>query len=154
MTPVGYRDEALTGLTLGQVALSVRNVERATAFYRDVLGLEHLFSAPPGLSFFRTGGVRLMLARPEAADAPVRSAVAPRPPEPAAPTGTTLYCRVPAVPAVHAAHAQLAARGTRAVTEPHVVHWSETSEPWMGFFDAGEGNLFAVMGEVAATVHT
>jgi len=118
MTPVGYRDEALTGLTLGQIALSVKDVERATAFYRDVLGLEHLFSAPPGLSFFRSGELRLMLARPEMPDAPARSAAPAHSAEPVHPAGTTLYYRVPDV---HAAHAQLAARGTRAVTEPHVV---------------------------------
>ena len=32
---------------IGQVALNVREIERATAFYRDVLGVRHLFSASP-----------------------------------------------------------------------------------------------------------
>ena len=51
-------------LGLGQVAISVRDVARARAFYRDVLGLAHLFDAGPSLSFFACGGVRLMLTLP------------------------------------------------------------------------------------------
>src|SRR3954451_7272282 len=50
---------------LAQVAITVRDVERAKAFYRDVLGLAHLFDAPPGLSFLQCGETRLMLSRPE-----------------------------------------------------------------------------------------
>jgi catechol 2,3-dioxygenase-like lactoylglutathione lyase family enzyme len=49
---------------LGQVAIPVQNVERATAFYRDVLGLPFLFAAGQ-LAFFDCGGVRIMLDRPE-----------------------------------------------------------------------------------------
>jgi methylmalonyl-CoA/ethylmalonyl-CoA epimerase len=43
----------------------VREVERAKAFYRDVLGLNHLFDAPPGLAFLQCGETRLMLSRSE-----------------------------------------------------------------------------------------
>jgi methylmalonyl-CoA/ethylmalonyl-CoA epimerase len=50
---------------LAQVAIPVQDLERAKAFYRDTLGLAHLFDAPPGLSFFRCGETRLMLSRPE-----------------------------------------------------------------------------------------
>lgn len=50
---------------LAQVAVTVRDLERAKAFYRDVLGLPHLFDAPPGLAFFQCGDTRLMLSRPE-----------------------------------------------------------------------------------------
>ena len=49
---------------LGQVAVNVQDVARATAFYRDVLGLPFLFAAGQ-LAFFDCGGVRLMLDRPE-----------------------------------------------------------------------------------------
>jgi len=35
-----------------QIAVPVPNPERARAFYSDVLGLTHLFDAPPFLSFF------------------------------------------------------------------------------------------------------
>ena len=51
---------------LAQVAITVEDLDRAKAFYRDVLGLPHLFDAPPGLAFFQCGETRLMLSRPEA----------------------------------------------------------------------------------------
>ncbi|MFL5520076.1 MAG: VOC family protein, partial [Gemmatimonadales bacterium] len=50
---------------LGQVALTVSDVERSTAFYRDKVGLRFLFSAGPSLAFLDLGGVRLMLSKPE-----------------------------------------------------------------------------------------
>lgn len=50
---------------LAQVAIVVEDLDRARAFYRDVLGLSHLFDAPPGLAFFQCGETRLMLSRPE-----------------------------------------------------------------------------------------
>ena len=46
---------------IGQVAINVQDLERAIEFYRDVLGLEYLFSAPPQMAFFDCGGVRLLL---------------------------------------------------------------------------------------------
>jgi len=53
------------GITrLGQVAIPVHDVGRATTFYGDVLGLRFLFQAGQ-LAFFDCGGVRLMLDRPE-----------------------------------------------------------------------------------------
>jgi methylmalonyl-CoA/ethylmalonyl-CoA epimerase len=50
---------------LAQVAIVVQDLNRAKAFYRDILGLPHLFDAPPGLAFFQCGETRLMLSRPE-----------------------------------------------------------------------------------------
>lgn len=50
---------------LAQVAITVEDLARAKAFYGDVLGLPHLFDAPPGLAFFQCGDTRLMLSRPE-----------------------------------------------------------------------------------------
>ena len=56
---------AANPVRLAQVAITVRDVERAKVWYRDLLGLEHLFDAPPDLSFLRCGETRLMLSRPE-----------------------------------------------------------------------------------------
>jgi len=50
--------------SIGQVAVNVKDTARARAFYRDVLGLRHLFDAGPDLAFFQCGGVRLMLSPP------------------------------------------------------------------------------------------
>ncbi|HEX8623867.1 MAG TPA: VOC family protein [Allosphingosinicella sp.] len=53
---------------LAQVAIVVEDLDRARLFYRDVLGLPHLFDAPPGLAFFQCGETRVMLSRPEGPD--------------------------------------------------------------------------------------
>ena len=47
--------------TIGQIAMPVKDLSHAVAFYRDVLGMKFLFQAPPALAFFDCGGVRLML---------------------------------------------------------------------------------------------
>ena len=54
---------------LAQVAITIRDLDRAKGFYRDVLGLPHLFDAPPGLAFFQCGDTRLMLSQPEGTEA-------------------------------------------------------------------------------------
>ena len=89
---------------IGQVAIPVADLERAVAFYSDVLGLRLLFRAPPGLAFFDCGGVRLMLSRPEGADTP---AVA----------GLLYYL----VPDIRAAHAVLLERGRHLRSGPPVL---------------------------------
>src|SRR5919199_6461770 len=45
-----------------QIAVPVNDLERATAFYRDKLGMKYLFTAN-GMAFFDMSGIRLMLAR-------------------------------------------------------------------------------------------
>jgi methylmalonyl-CoA/ethylmalonyl-CoA epimerase len=49
---------------IGQIAITVRDLERAVAFYRDKLGLPLLFQVP-GMAFFDCQGIRLMLSLPE-----------------------------------------------------------------------------------------
>ena len=49
---------------IGQIAMAVKELPRAVAFYRDRLGMRFLFQAPPGLAFFDCGGVRLMIEVP------------------------------------------------------------------------------------------
>jgi catechol 2,3-dioxygenase-like lactoylglutathione lyase family enzyme len=56
-------NETATGIgisRLGQIAVNAHDTGRATAFYRDVLGLPLLFTAG-NLAFFDCAGVRLML---------------------------------------------------------------------------------------------
>ncbi len=114
---------------IGQIAITVHDTERATAFYRDVLGLQHLFSAPPSLAFFDCGGIRLMLAPPE---------------EKAPSAASVLYFPVADIAA---AHAQIQERGAAFEGEPHVVHRAPGFELWMAFFRDSEGNLMALMEE-------
>ena len=57
--------DANFGLTqIGQIALTVSDVDRAIAFYRDKLGMKLLFRVP-NMAFFDCAGIRLMLGLPE-----------------------------------------------------------------------------------------
>jgi catechol 2,3-dioxygenase-like lactoylglutathione lyase family enzyme len=116
---------------IGQIAVSVKDVDSAVAFYRDVLGLKLLFQAPPGLAFFDCGGVRLMLARPEK----------PEFDHPA----STLYFKVADI---QEAAATLKARGVRFEEEPHLIAKMPDHDLWMAFFRDGERNLLGLMSEV------
>ena len=89
---------------LGQVALTVGDMERSVAFYRDVVGLRFLFAPAPTLSFLAIGDVRLMLSKPEGTFVPGSS--------------TVLYLRVSDIEAEHAAMSQ---RGATFVDTPHLV---------------------------------
>ena len=112
---------------IAQVAIVCKDVDRAKAFYRDVLGLPHLFDAPPGLSFLQCGSIRLMLAKAEN-DAGGTS---------------TLYFLVSDIE--HAIQ-KLAARG--ASTEPaHLIAKMPDHELWLAEFRDSEGNLRALMEE-------
>src|SRR5687768_1857959 len=50
---------------IGQIAVNAHDIERATSFYRDALGMKHLFSVPPKMAFFDCDGVMLMLSLPD-----------------------------------------------------------------------------------------
>jgi len=114
---------------IGQIAINVQDVERATAFYRDTLGMRFLF-AFPGLAFFDCGGVRLMLSRAED----------PKLDHPA----SILYYRVADI---EAAHQALAARGVRFEREPHLVARMPDHELWLAEFNDSEDNVLALMAE-------
>jgi len=115
---------------LGQVAIPVKDVERATAFYRDVLGLPFLFRAGQ-LAFFDCGGVRLMLDRPEKPEFDHPSSI--------------LYFLVSDI---EAAHRRLVASGVAIVEVPRRIAPMPDHDLWMGFFRDTEGNVMALMSEV------
>ncbi len=114
--------------SLGQIAVTVENVERATTFYRDVLGLRFLFDAPPGLAFFDLDGIRLMLTVPEGTEA----------------GSSVLYFRVVDL---DSSYETLRDRGVTFIGEPHVVHKTDNYELSMAAFKDSEGNLMALMRE-------
>jgi methylmalonyl-CoA/ethylmalonyl-CoA epimerase len=114
---------------VGQVAVVVRDVERAVAFYRDTLGLKLLFQAPPGLAFFECGGVRLMLSLAEGTEA-----------------GTSIIYY--AVDDIQRAHGVLAARGVRFVGQPHIVARMPDHDLWLAEFLDSEDNALALMCEM------
>jgi methylmalonyl-CoA/ethylmalonyl-CoA epimerase len=116
---------------IGQIAVPVRDIERAVAFYRDTLGMQFLFQAPPGLAFFDCGGVRLMLDAPAKVQSENHSSI--------------LYFKVPDI---HAAFTALAERGVAFVQEPHLIAKMPDHELWMAFFRDPDSNLLALMSEV------
>ena len=115
---------------IGQIAIVVKDTKRATAFYRDVLGLRLLFEAGD-MAFFDCGGVRLMLSPPSG-------------PEYDHP-GSIIYYRVDDLVATHTA---LLDKGVVFQTPPHRVARLPDHELWMAFLHDGEGNLLALMSEV------
>ncbi len=116
---------------IGQIAVSIKDVERATAFYRDRLGMQHLFSAPPGLSFFDCSGVRVMLSRPEGPEQGQGNSI--------------LYFRVPDI---QQAYRVLQDQGVRFHDAPHLIAKMDAYDLWMAFFYDSEDNMMAVMSEV------
>ncbi len=114
---------------IGQIHVAVTDVERATAFYRDALGIPFLF-AYPGMAFFDCDGVRLFLG----------------PPEGERPDGrATIYFTVDDIAA---AVASLAGRGVTFDDRPHVVHRTSEYELWMCFARDPDGNTVGLMSEV------
>ena len=115
---------------IGQIAITVSDLEKAVAFYRDALGMKHLFNAPPSLAFFAAGNVRLMLGRPEKPDSER--------------VGCALYFKVADI---QAAREALAARGVAFEVEPHRLAKMPDHELWMAFFRDPDRNLLALMCE-------
>ena len=119
------------GITrVGQVSINAYDVERATAFYRDVLGLKFLFAARQ-LAFFECGGVRLMLDKAEKPEFVHASSI--------------LYF---SVADIQAAHRRLVEAGVAIVGEPQMIAKMPDHDLWMSFFRDTEGNVMALMCEV------
>ncbi len=111
---------------IAQIARSVKDVKAAEHWYKNVLGLPHLYTFGD-LCFFDCGGVRLMLdAIAEAED----------------PGSSILYFRVPDI---RAAHAELTARGVDFTHAPHMIHrHDDGTEEWMAFFKDNEGRTLSI----------
>lgn len=116
---------------IGQIAVTVSDLDRAVAFYRDKLGLPFLFQAPPGLAFFDCAGVRLLLETPPQAHSHIHNSI--------------LYYKVADI---QSAFTTLIDRGVPFIDEPHLIAKMPDHELWMAFFNDPDGNLLALMSEV------
>jgi len=116
--------------TIGQIAVNVKDVARATAFYRDVLGMTFLF-APPNLAFFDAGGVRLMLTTAEKGEFDHPASI--------------LYYKVGDIIGTHRS---LVAKGVKTEGEPHIVAPMPDHDLWISAYRDSENNYFALMSEV------
>ena len=118
---------------LHQVALTTADLERSTAFYRDILGLPLITSFdPPGLAFFQVGDVRLSIQRVDEIEA----------------ASSVLYFRVPDI---DAAAQSLKDHAIELEQEPEVVFRDDQGqfgeageEEWMAFFRDPDGHLLAL----------
>ena len=115
---------------IGQISIIVHDTPRATAFYRDVLGLPVLFTAGH-MAFFDCGGVRLMLGPASAPELDHPSSI--------------LYFRVPDI---EAAHLRLVEMGVRIEAPPRLIAPMQTYDLWMVGFRDSEDNIMQLMSEV------
>jgi methylmalonyl-CoA/ethylmalonyl-CoA epimerase len=116
--------------SLGQIAITVSDVPRSTAFYRDQVGLPFLFAAGPTLAFLDLGGVRIMLTGPEGGFTPGG--------------GTVLYIKVPDITA---AYEMMRARGVHFVDEPHLIARMPDHDLWITSFRDPDHHMLALMCE-------
>ncbi|MHA6205419.1 VOC family protein [Dyella soli] len=115
---------------IGQIAVTVSDVDKALAFYRDILGLASLFRPAPNLAFLDCGGVRLMLSTPQGAGAVGANSI--------------LYFKVGDI--TTAFHAMLN-RGAVGEREPHSTAELSDHTLWLAFLRDPDGNLVGLMEE-------
>jgi catechol 2,3-dioxygenase-like lactoylglutathione lyase family enzyme len=117
--------------SIGQISRPASDITAAVEWYRDVLGLPHLYTFGD-LAFFDCGGTRLFLSAAENPD---------RVEEP-----SVLYFRVDNI---QTAYDDLTARGATFETAPHLIHKHDSGmEEWMAFFPDPDGHLLALMSQV------
>lgn len=115
---------------IGQIAITVNDVEVAVAYYRDVLGLSFLFSAGPNLAFLSDGSLRLMLSTPQGSGS--------------VGSNSTLYFKVIDIEATHAAMVE---RGSATERVPQLAARMPDHDLWIGFLRDPDGNLVGLMEE-------
>ncbi len=119
---------------IGQISIIVKDVERATAFYRDVLGLPLLFTVP-SMAFFDCGGVRLMLGTASSPEYDHPSSI--------------LYFRIADI---QAGYQRLVENNVDIVAPPRLIAPMPTHDLWMTAFRDSEGNIHQLMSEVPRSV--
>ncbi len=114
---------------IGQIAVNVRNAERAIEFYRDVLGMEFLFQVPR-MGFFNCDGIRLMLAESES-------------PEFDHPASIVYY----GVDDIQQTYDDLSKSGVVFTSPPRRIATVGEIDLWMAFFKDLDDNTLGLMSE-------
>ncbi|HSZ09809.1 MAG TPA: LuxR C-terminal-related transcriptional regulator [Steroidobacteraceae bacterium] len=126
----GHMNEEVKFGSIAQIARSVRDIVEAEEWYKNTLGLPHLYTFGK-LAFFDCNGTRLMLSQESAAT-----------PE------SILYLRVADIAA---AHQRLASRGVEFINAPHMVHrHADGTEEWLSMFKDPEGRPLGLMAQAKA----
>ncbi len=115
---------------IGQIAVTVNDLERAVAFYRDKLRLRYLFTAG-GMAFFDCAGIRLMLTRPEERNPQQLSSI--------------IYFKVADI---RQGYRTLSERGVQFAEQPELAARTEEFDLWLACFRDSESNLLCLMSEV------
>jgi catechol 2,3-dioxygenase-like lactoylglutathione lyase family enzyme len=115
---------------IGQIAITVSDVDAALAFYRDILGLPFLFRPAPNLAFLDSGGIRLMLSTPQGAGSVGGNSI--------------LYFKVTDI---EHAFASLLDRGAVGEREPQATAELSDHTLWLAFLRDPDGNLVGLMEE-------
>jgi predicted enzyme related to lactoylglutathione lyase len=115
---------------ISQISVNVHDLDRAVAFYKDTLGITHLFSVPGRMAFFDCRGIRLMLAIPERTDLDHPSSI--------------LYFKVADI---EQAYEALVSRNVHFDTKPILVAPMATHDLWLAEFRDSENNVLALMCE-------
>jgi methylmalonyl-CoA/ethylmalonyl-CoA epimerase len=121
----------LSQARIGQISITVHDLDGAVAFYREKLGLKYLFTVPK-LGFFDCSGIRLMLAVPES-------------PEFDHPSSVVYF----GVDDIQSTFTSLSERGVRFEGPPHLIAKMDNYDLWMAFFRDSENNLLSLMSNVA-----
>ena len=116
---------------IGQIALTVHNLERARDFYQNILGMQFVFESGT-MAFFQCGSVRLMIGTSPAEVSPQNN--------------TILYFRVANI---HYVHAALTSHGVAIVQEPHLVARMKSHDLWISFLKDPDDNTLGLMSEIA-----
>ena len=114
---------------IGQISLTVDDVDAAERFYAEILGLRKLFRFGD-LVFFDCAGVRLYIQTANT--------------NPFVPASSALYFRTPDI---GIAFRQLKAKGVAFIDVPHMIAPMEDHDLWMVFFKDPAGNTHALMHE-------
>ena len=122
----------LSDATIAQILVPVDDLDRAVNFYRDTLGLQFLFAAPPQMTFFQCGSVRLLVGVLPAGQTAQR--------------GSAIYFQVADI---HAVFKTLTERGVEFIAEPHVINRTAESVLWLAEFRDADGNQLALMSNSA-----
>lgn len=118
---------------IGQIARTVKDLAEAERFYRDVLGLQHLFTAGK-LAFFDCGGVRLMIEDRSIVEVPDLH------------NDSVLYFKVPDI---HAAQDELTRRGVTFMGAPHMIYrHPDGTEEWLTFFKDPGGGMLSLISQI------
>ena len=113
-----------------QLAITVSDVATALNFYRDILGLDFLFSPGPNLAFLAAGTIRIMLTTPQGAGAVGRNSI--------------IYFKATDIAATHASLIERGAKNERA---PQLTAKMPDHELWTAFVRDPDNNLVGLMEE-------